>query len=577
MVKLSAGLIKKYHLAFVLVILTTVSIACSPKSQLRFSDKSESSLAASEAFACSEPDSAVPSDIQKLTKYELKNTLTDLFGSTVMAEAKSQFDAVPKDNLIEGFDTIERSVSSNHIQAYFDLANAVARQSVSTNARLSLVAGACILSSTVTATCIENFIRAMGQKIFRRPLASAEISEFKSLYSASAATARDGVEIVLSVMLQWPDFLYRLESLGTETEPSVIELTPFELASKLSYTLWGTSPDTELFQKALEGSIKTESVLRAQYDRLMGSARARQHIKYFYGQWLSLTDAMTASYSPEFLDGIDTAGLPEAMKKELEDFVEHIIWTKKGSVNDLLTSNLSFLTDAKLASVYGVAPSSSGSVPVELPVTERSGILTRAGFVATGEDTTHPFRRGSRVLSRVLCYNPPRPSAEALPPGALDEPADNPLLSTRERFETKTTAPMCMSCHSKINPFSFTLESYDSLGRFRTVEDIRDPETHAILNKVPVNSVVSYIFGSGISQTMSGPVAVSQELASSGDVDICFVRQWYRFARSRDGKAVDNCALKPMHKTLTSSDGSILKMIEASVFQPQFRMRRLVK
>ncbi|HEX4923052.1 MAG TPA: DUF1592 domain-containing protein [Bdellovibrionales bacterium] len=551
--------------------------ACAQKGDLRFGGSSSGSSTRTEVFACSAPGTPGATEIQRLTKYELINTIKDIFGDAVAADAATRIAGIPNENLVSGFDTIERSVSATHIQAYFDLSVSVATHALSTTARMSSVTGACFQQTTLTDTCLTNFVRNIGLKVFRRPLTAAETDELKVFYSANAATRKEGVFMVLARLLQSPEFLYRLEGDGALNSSGDLELTSYELASRLSYTLWGSMPDAELFAAAADNSIKTDDGLKKHLARLLASSRAKTHIRAFYSQWLKAQEEPSlAAYSAEFLGSISKTGLATAMKQELESFVDHIIWTKGGSVNDLLLSSESFVSHADLAKIYGVTPWTSGP-PVSLPPATRAGVLTRAAFLNSGDDETHPFRRGSKVLSRFLCYDPPRPDSSTLPDGALDEPEFDPLASTRERFEAKTLQPACMGCHSKINPFSFALESYDAIGRHRTIEDVRDPETHAIVNSVAVNALASYVFSEGANKTFNGPLEMSQELASSGDADVCFVRQWYRFSRSKSDNATDNCALRPLYDALTSDGGSVLKVIETSVMDPTFRLRRLKK
>ncbi|HEX4925097.1 MAG TPA: DUF1592 domain-containing protein [Bdellovibrionales bacterium] len=561
------------------IVTMALAAGCAQKSQLRFSDSDSTSASSSsdEFFRCEIPDSAGSSGIQRLTKYEIVNTLTDIFGATVVADAKARIDALPGDNVTELFDSIERSVSATLIQAQFDLAKAIATAATATDGRISSFAGACFLTTTLTNSCIDNFISSTGLKIYRRPLRSDEITELRTFYIANASTRREGLNMVLSAMLIEPEFHYRLEGGGAEVEPGTLELTPYELASRLSYTLWGSLPDAALFARAADGSIATADGLKQEFDRMISSAKARSHIKYFYRQWLELNKSVSAGYSTEFLEGISTTGLITSMEKELEDFIEYVIWTKKGGVSDLLTSKASFVSNAALAQIYNSPQWTPGSVPVELPAGERSGLLTRARYLATGDDETHPFRRGSRVLSGFLCYRPPRPDSEGLPEGALDEPAFDALASTRHRFEAKTLGADCTSCHSKINPMAFTLEAYDALGRFRTTERIRDPSTHAVLNEVPVDAIATYVFGPAGPRTMNGPVELSHALSTTQVADACFVRQWYRFSRGKIDSGEDHCSLKPMFESLTAEGGSILKVIESSVLQPQFRLRRLAQ
>jgi len=373
------------------------------------------------------------------------------------------------------------------------------------------------------------FIETVGKRAYRRPLAAAEVDKLVALFNL-APTVIDGdpflagVEHVLSAIFQSPHFVYRVEGTQEPREDGLIPLGAYELASRLSYLLWNTMPDDVLFEAAAAGELDTKEGLRTHAERMLADPQARDVVLSFHRQlfdWKKFGDlykdpAVFPEFGPE---------MGQDLVREAELFVEDVVFTQEGGLNELLTSRTAFVND-RLAGLYEVdAPSGAEFGKVELDAEKRSGILTRAGFLAANGTAraSDPIHRGVFVNLRVLCAR--------LPPPPNNVPPLPPVegKTTREIVASHTGKGTCgASCHGTlINPAGFAFENYDAIGRYRA-ED----------NGFPVNAADAYPLGGGMA-SFNDAISWSQMLAESREANECFARNWLEFAYGRDAVVED--------------------------------------
>lgn len=276
---------------------------------------------------------------------------------------------------------------------------------------------------------------------------------------------------MLQALLQSPAFLYRVEAAGAPLKPgdAHVALTDWEMASRLSYLLWGSMPDDELFAAAAAGKLRTKEEVLARAQRMIESPRARDMVANFHKQWLLLGEidnldkntTVYPAYRPE---------LRPLWRRETEEFVSRTILDEGGSLTALLTASHSFMNKS-LADFYGVsgAPSEDAWVKVPLDPTRNAGFLTHAGHLAalSKPNQSSPVHRGKFVREQLLCQQlpPPPPNIDITPPD-LD-----PKLTTRERFAQHSTDPTCKGCHHLMDPVGLGFEHYDGLGKWRDEEN----------------------------------------------------------------------------------------------------------
>lgn len=313
------------------------------------------------------------------------------------------------------------------------------------------------------------------QRAARQPLSGEVANRYYEIYKTSLAGGSDyadSLKLALSAVLISPHFLYRNEfsTSGKEIpEGEDYALDDHQIASKLSYFLWLTMPDKELFILAAEGKLKDPVVLRAQVKRMLADPKAREFTSAFLGQWLGYESVgrdiiPDKEIFPEFNER-----LAEAMKLETVLTFEHLI-AKNHSLLTLLDTKATFLNE-QLANLYGVTGVTGVNMrPYLLKDKSRGGLLGMASILtATSSATrTSPVLRGKWVMETLLGERVPEPPADV--PELADKAGMNEKMTLREELEIHRNNKQCASCHDKLDPIGFGLENFDAIGRFRREE-----------------------------------------------------------------------------------------------------------
>ena len=309
-------------------------------------------------------------------------------------------------------------------------------------------------------------------RAFRRPATPIEITRYTKAFLAaekSGSTWEAGAQATIAMVLASPKFIFRGEQDEKPTEREAHPISEFALASRLSYFLWGSMPDDELFQLAY--AKKLSANLEAQARRLLKDPRAQYLTEGFGLQWLQLRQLSAVSPDPMLYPQFNEA-VRTAMVKETELFFAEIVRDDR-DVLDLLDGDFTYL-DRNLAAFYGIKADfargrdSGEFVRVTLPKGERGGILTHASILtATSNPTrTSPVKRGKWILEQIL-GTPPPPAPPSVPTLEGQQLKGN----LRERMEQHRRDPACASCHSRMDAIGFAFEKFDGVGRGRTMED----------------------------------------------------------------------------------------------------------
>jgi mono/diheme cytochrome c family protein len=427
-----------------------------------------------------------------------------------------------------------------------------------------LVAKAADLAKLVTcdgkadpAGCAHAFVASFGQSAFRRPLTANEAARLEKLVT-SASDFATGVRTAIAAMLVSPGFLYRSE-VGVRQPDGSYRLTPWETASLLSYTFWGTMPDAELFAAASSGDVMTPAGLEKQARRLLASPRARAQLGVFGEQWLGSETISTVDKNANLYPDFD-ANIRAAMREETREVVERIFLDTR-HVADLYTANWTMANDV-LAKQYGI-PNVQGSDMrlVTYPDGMRSGVLGHGSILgATGlSDQTSPIRRGLFVRRRLLCQDFPQP-----PPNAGGLPPVDPNATTRERFAQHTANPFCKSCHQYIDDLGFGFERFDTVGRQRDTDSGQPVDSTGDMNDVEG-------LGTGTHAPFTTLSQLGQTLAASDSAKTCVARQYWRFARGTIEP--DSCSIAQARAKLVAT-GDPVEMMIAVVLSPDFLVRQ---
>jgi hypothetical protein len=507
------------------------------------------------------PITAGPAPLRRLTNTEYTNTIASLFA---VPNAAANF---PDDPLYDGYDNAGGSANITDVRAdqMNDESALIAQQAVMSLASLI----SCPVAS-VDDACALAFIKTYGQKIYRRPLADDEVATLKSVWDEAAPisnTVEERFELVIEAMLMAPQFSYKVE-VGDPTKPppgaGLVQLTGYEIATRLAFFIWSSTPDDALLQSAATGKLDTKDGIKSEAQRLLADDRAKAGIANFTGQWFELSSldmlAKDATMFPQW-----TPQLRDDVKSETERFFEDIIWTQHGSLKDVLTAPTTFV-NADLAPIYGITSvmPSQGWVKVTLPAAERKGVLTQASFLATHAhgQVTSPVKRGLFIRNKFLCQDLPPPPNNV----AIVVPTPNPHSTNRQRMQQHDSDPACYSCHQMMDPVGFGFELYDAIGQHQTTE-----------NGMPIDATGNVMGTMDIDGPFNGALALIDKLAGTQQVEQCMVTQTFRFAEGRRDTADDGCAILHLQQSFHAGNQDLLGLIVEMVQSDFFRYRPLVQ
>ena len=402
-----------------------------------------------------------------------------------------------------------------------------------------------------------NILRRFVQRAYRRRVTDDEVRPLTKIVGQvleDGESFERGVQLAVQATLLSPSFLFRFEGEeNNSTEPQPIN--EFALASRLSYFLWSSMPDDELFRLAAQGKLRQE--LPAQVKRMLADKKSRALVENFGGQWLETRLLETVEPDPEQFPEFDYE-LRAAMREEATLFLASIMRDNR-SVTDLLDARYTFLNE-RLAQHYGIKGVTGNDFrQIELTDARRGGILTMASMLTiTSHSTrTSPVKRGKWILDQVL-GEPPPPPAPDVP--ELDESAEAKLTgSLRERFEQHRADASCATCHQKIDPLGFALENYDALGRWREKD-----------GKFAIDPSGELPDGS----KLNGPADLKRIL--TGRVDSfrrTLVEKMLTYALGRGLEYYDRCAVEAICRQMAEDENRfgtmILSIVESEPFQLQ--------
>ncbi len=495
--------------------------------------------------------------MKPLSRTQYANIITDVFQAKVppsarfpageMGASRTGFSTEPEVNALTKLGT------EGVLEAAEEVAVAVAEQ---------LPTLLPCAATAPTVECAKSFVQDIGGKLYRRPLQAPEVDALVAVFTTAqgAQAFTDGIALVTASLLQSPDFLYRVErGASLPNDPSLVALTPYELANRLSFLFWDSLPDAELFSAAATGNLTTPEHLRAQADRMLMDPRARAAVSRFAKEWLQVNELKAA----------DRKGLSDelaaAQMRELELFVEDA-FLNQGTLPQLLTAQATFANNVSAQSYAGAVASTMADdfqkVGVAQP--ERAGLLTLPAVMASKAHTDEPAYvfRGTFVLQKLLCADlasPPATATEMLP----EFPPD---ASHRQKSSLVRKQDACAGCHNLIDPIGLAFEGFDELGRVRK----------ALPTGQPVDSSGSV---EGIAASVDGafasPRALAEKLANSPDVAACVAKQSFRSAFGKMDDEADSCAIENLVAGMAGSQMRLRDLLIGLTQLDGFRFRKL--
>lgn len=537
---------------------------------------SETHLMALENQPTKDPVEGVPAELRcttdpgtvvarRLNRLEYNNTVRDLLDVTW-----NPADAFPKDDFGDSFDNNARALSTNPLlaAAYMDAAAAIAEEAGVRGSPVQRKVEVCSTTVIGVDACARITATELLKRAFRRPVLDTEVDRYVELIQSvrdEGGTFWEGVQAMLEATLLSVNFLYRVEVDPNTAEPHAV--TDYELASRLSYFLWSSMPDDELFERAAAGDLGSENTLEKQVGRMLNDSKASALLDAFAGRWLEV-DSIAESNKPsrdvfpEYTNAIE-----RAMEQETRRFMRDIIFGDL-PYDEALTANYTYLNE-DLAAYYGIEGDFDSSFQRSaLDGTGRVGLLTQGSILTlTGApDRTSPTRRGTFVLSNLLCSAPPPPPGNVQ--GNLDTPpeVDAGVAPTiEERAREHASDPTCRACHAIMDPIGFGLENFDAVGRFREEE-----------NGVPIEASGDLLTSGGL-VPFSGAQELSELLQEDPRLYACAVEKLFSFATGRlpsDSEADDACRTEKLTDAFADGDYDFRELITMVVLTDSFRGRR---
>jgi len=412
--------------------------------------------------------------------------------------------------------------------------------------------------------CALAIIERFATRAYRRPATSAEVGrlmKFVDLTQENGDSFERGIQLMVEAVLVSPQFLFRVELGGRKRrgEPAGAQpISEFELASRLSYFLWSSAPDDELFQLALSNKLREGDNLEKQVRRMLKDRRAKALVENFADQWLQVRNLKNVNPDKGRFPNFDEP-LRAAMLKETELFFESIVREDR-SVRDLLDANYTFVNE-RLAKHYGI-PGVKGDQfhRVVLKDGTRGGILTQASIltITSNPTRTSPVKRGKWILEQVLGTPPPPPPPDV--PELKDDQAVVTAGTLRQRMEQHRANPNCASCHARMDPLGFGFENFDAVGAWRDKD-----------GNFPIDA--SGTLPSG--QTFRGAKELKAVLkAREPEFVRCLAEKLLTYSIGRGLEYYDRCAVDRIVDATLRDKGKFSRLVLEVVQSDPFQKRR---
>ncbi len=503
-----------------------------------------------------------PSPARRMTSAEYNATVRDLLGDTT-----SPASAFSAEEEAGGFNNNAYAlvVTPTAAEKYMYAAEGVSRRATADVAALTGCTGEG--DQATLEACAASFIDVFGTRALRRPLTTVEKEEFLEVFRAGVDLEKDprsrpelqppsvagyqtGIQMIIETALQSPHFLYRIE-LGEGASPlsaggTVVPVTSMEMASRLSYFLWGSMPDDELLAAGMSGALSTKEQIAEQARRMLESDKARDAVATFHRQWLDYDRIANVSKDEELFP--DWSGAIGAlMQEEMRAFIDHVVFDAEGDLGTLLSAPYT-VAPGDLAAFYGAAGSGDQLVRVDFPAGQHAGLLTMGAIQAyyAHSNQTSPVHRGKLVREAILCgvIAPPPPNL------VFELPMPDPNSTSRERFKQHATSA-CAGCHDLMDPIGFGFENFDSTGRYQSHEKGK-----------PIDAS-GEIFETDVAGTFNGASELAAKLAASEDARACYAMMWFRWASGRGETEDDACTLEQLEQTFSESGANVKALLLA--------------
>jgi hypothetical protein len=513
-------------------------------------------------------------DIDRLNNYEYDNTMMDLLGVNGMAQATFQPDEECEfDNCADAFTTTDA-----RFEQYFNNADRIGEEVFADTSPTGLrqkyvyglVSPACAPSAT-DPTCSSQIIAAFGAKAWRRPLTTDEVQGLQTLATNAITlgeTADGSIKQVVKTMLASPQFLYRIEYDPNPTSTVVHSISPYEMASRLSYLGWSSMPDQTLFDLAASGQILTDAVLTQQVDRMLADPKGANFTTSFAGQWLGARDVQAHDVEPTAFPNFDDALRAAFVTEELMYFDQFLTGTLP--MTQFFTNTNNFV-NTRLAMHYGFGTPMGTSFQM---VT--NGSPHRIGFMGLGSFLTFtsysyrtsPTDRGRWILLNLDCQVlPPPPPEEPTLDMVGSSPSDPATQQedVRARLTAHRASAICAACHAVLDPIGLGLENFDGIGAYRTKYAATDTATIDASGMLPTGETFNSL------AQLAGILSQGTHLQQLTD---CAIHKMMTYALARELTDSDNPYLNQVRSQWATQGYGLKDLMKDIVTNDTFRFRR---
>lgn len=496
-----------------------------------------------------------PNLVRRLTRDEYISTVQTALGVEIEADALA---VLPAELRADGFQNTSAGLVSSlaHVEGYSELAELA----VGRIADVDGFIGRYTTCTTFEPACTEAFVDGLGAELLRSPVQDVERDNLVVLFAA-AQTEGDGFDVgallVTEAMLQSPRFLFRIE--GEAGDGSVRAADGYEMATRLSYFIWGGPPDQALLEAAGADALRTDEEVEAQVMRMLADARIRETGDRFVSDWVHLSRLDGMVRDPDLFPDWDPA-IGAAMATETRTFFEQLLFDRNQPVRELFRAQFTFVSP-ELATYYGLgAPDPvTGEVDVSA-VSERGGILTHGSVLTIGGNESSMVSRGLFMLDTFLCGTISSP-----PDGVDTTPPDlEPGKTQRFYSEQRVANDACTGCHSIMEPVSWGLERFLADGRYYETDHFGNALREDGFVQVPGVEATEY----------DNVEELGEILANAEGVQSCFAQKNLQFALGRPLLSSDDCTVETMLDVFESSETTYSDLVLAIALSPGFRTIR---
>lgn len=504
-----------------------------------------------------------PRRLRRLTPQQYANTLSVFLDGRLLADGKAP---KPLDGVVIPLEPAAgdhrfKTYSADHSLTNFEFARLLPTSTdVATKLVAALRMAGCWSSATAGSAadaCTETLIKERGAILFRRPLTAVEVALYTGVAKTNAGTfgRDDALGIAFQSMLMAPQFLFIAE-IGEPVKNSqgIAQLTPFETAAAISYTLLQAPPDASLWAAAESGKLSTADEISKQVLRIMSSPAAAA-AREFVLEYFALGRVLTVNKSLENKCEYGKERIMQDATMVVDDVYANN--GRKDFLKTLLTTSTGF-AGCDSYKIYGLAAEPKDNTRLTLPGQQRSGLLTHPAFLAgtsTFEETL-PVKRGRFINESILC--------QEIPEVPLDVVAklDGKGLTMREQLAVHVSNPRCTACHTLLDPPGLALEKYDAFGRYRTSQHGKTLDGSGVLTGTE-----------DVNGAFTDAIDLTQKLGRSITVEKCFVRHGFRYFMGRPEDAFDGCALQTAANAYRKGEGDFYQLVAALFTSDSFAQR----